>query len=77
MSRETRGKQLDYLSERWKGEFCKAETIDQKSKLLPGGPHQQRSSQEPQNKQPGTVKRPLENIVLSGFTIVDLEFLLL
>ena len=51
MSEETRGKQLDYLSERWfvyprwKGEFCKANTIEQKSKLLPGGPHLQRSSQ--------------------------------
>ena len=80
MSRETRGKQLDYLSERWfrwKGEFCKANTIEQKSKLLPGGPHRQRSSQEPQNKQPDTVERPLENIVVSGFRIVDLEFLLL
>ena len=55
---------------RWKGEFCKANTIEQKSKLLPGG-------QEPQNKQPDTVKSPLENIVVSGFRIVDLEFLLL
>ena len=62
---------------RWKGEFCKANTIEQKSKLLPGGPHRQRSSQEPQNKQPDTVKRSLENIVVSGFRIVDLEFLLL
>ena len=60
---------------RWKGEFCKANTIEQKSKLLPRGPHRQRSSQEPQNKQPDTVKRPLENIVVSGFRIVD--FLLL
>ena len=59
---------------RWKGKFCKA--IEQNSKLLPGGPHRQRSSQEPQNKQPYTVKKPLENIVVSGFRIVDLEFLL-
>ena len=36
----------------------------------------QRSSQEPQNKQPDTVKRPLKNTVVSGFRIVDLEFLL-
>ena len=83
MSGETRGKQLDYLSERWfvyprwKGEFCEANTIEQKSKLLPGGPHLQRSSQKPQNKLQDTVKRPLENIVASGFRIVDLEFLLL
>ena len=54
----------------------KANTIEQKSKLLPGGPHRQRSSQEPQNKQLDTVKRPLENIVVSGFGIVDLELLL-
>ena len=62
---------------RWKGEFCKADTIGQRSKLLPGGPHRQRSFQELQNKQPDTVKRPLENIVVSGFRTVDLEFLLL
>ena len=61
---------------RWKGEFCKANTIEQKSKLLPGGPHRQRSSHELQNKQPDTVKRPLENIVVSGLRIDDLEFLL-
>ena len=47
MSGETRGKQLDSLSERWfvyprwKGESCEANTIEQKSKLLPGGPHLQ------------------------------------
>ena len=58
---------------RWKGKFCKANTIKQKSKLLPGGPHRQRSSQELQNKQPYTVKGPLESIV-SGFGIVDLVF---
>ena len=62
---------------RWKGEFFKANTPEQKSKLLPGGPQRQRSSQELQNKQPETVKRPLENIVVSGFRIVHLEFLLL
>ena len=61
---------------RWKGKFCKANTTEQKSKLLPGGLHQQRTSQEPQNKQPDTVKSPLKNIVVSGFRIVDLEFLL-
>ena len=54
MSRETRGKQLDYLLERWfvyprwMGEFCKANAIEQKSNLLSGGPHLQRSSQMPQ-----------------------------
>ena len=61
---------------RWKGEFCKANTIEQKSELLTGGPDRQRSSHEPQNKQPDIVKRPLENIVVSGYRIVDLEFLL-
>ena len=60
---------------RWKGKFCKANTTEQISKLLPGGPHRQRSPQEQQNKQPLTVKKLLENIV-SGFRIVDLEFLL-
>ena len=61
----------------WKGEFCEANTIEQISKLLPGGPHRQRSSQERKNKQPDTVKRPLENMVVSGFRTVDLEFLLI
>ena len=61
---------------RWKGKFCKANTTEQKFKLLPGGPHRQRSSQEPQNKQPDAVKSPLKNIVVSGFRMVDLEFLL-
>ena len=64
MSRETRGNQLDYLSERWLIQDGRANFVKQKSKLLPGGPHRQRSSQKPQNKQPDTVKRPLENIVL-------------
>ena len=60
----------------WKGKFCKANTIEQKSNLSPGGPHRQRSSQEQQNKQPDTFKRPLKNTVVSGFRIVDLEFIL-
>ena len=82
MSRGIRGKQLDYLSERWfiqdgRANFFIADTIKQKSKLLSGGPHRQRSSPELQNKQPDTVKRPLENIVVSGFRIVHSEFLLL
>ena len=55
----------------WKGEFCKADAIEQKPKLLPGGHHRQPSSQGRQNKQPDTVKRPLENIAVSGFRIVD------
>ena len=59
------------------GRFCKANSTEQNSKLLPGGPHRQQSSQEWQNKQPDTVKRPLENIIVSGFRIVHLEFLLL
>ena len=81
MSRETRGKQLDYLSEKWfiqdgRANFVKLIPLSTKSKLLPRGSHRQRSVQEPQNKQQDTVKRPLENIVVSGFRIVDLEFLL-
>ena len=70
---ETRGKQLDYLSERWFIQDGRANFV----KLIPLSKnlkYYQEDSQEPQNKQPGTVKKPLENIVASGFKIVDLEF---
>ena len=72
MSRETRGKQLNYLSER---QFIQDERVNL-VKPIPLSKNlnyyqedliDSEAQKEPQNKQPDTVKRPLENIVVSGF----------
>ena len=83
MSRKTRGKQLDYLSERWfiqdgRANFVKLIPL---SKNLNYYQEDLIDSEAPKSRkiisQTCTVKRSLENIVASGFRIVDLEFLLL
>ena len=82
MSRETRGKQLDYLSERWFLQDGRANFV----KLIPLSKnlnYYQEDLIDSEAPKSGKInsqtlsKRPLENIVVSGFRIVDLEFLLL
>ena len=69
MSRETRGKQLDYLSERWfiqdgRANFVKLIPLSKNLNYYQEDLIDSEAPREPQNKQPDTVKRPLENIVV-------------
>ena len=82
MSRETRGKQLDYLSEGWFIQDGRANFV----KLIPLSKNLNcyqedlidREAPKSRKINSQTLSKGLwKNIVVSGFRIVDLEFLLL